>query len=173
MGGGISNIFCHKIISKVGAGSAGCVVANRLSKYFNVLLLERGGEPNPLTVVPGMQPALLGNVEVDYKYLTIPQNRSCLACINGETFWNAGFGLGGGSMINGMIFIRGHPSDYERWSKVVKDDRWKYENILPYFLRMEGLCTDCEYSNGVMPSINRKSIFLFSKIFPVMTIEII
>lgn len=69
-------------IGLVGSGSAGSVVANRLSNHFNVLLLERGGEPNLFTSVPGMQPAMLARPEVDYTYLTVPQNVSCLALIN-------------------------------------------------------------------------------------------
>lgn len=75
------NAAIHKL-SIVGAGSAGSIVANRLSKHFNVLLLERGGEPNPLTVVPGLESSMLGRPEVDYRYMTVPQNSSCLSCNN-------------------------------------------------------------------------------------------
>lgn len=66
----------------MGAGTAGSIVANRLSKHFSVLLLERGGEPNPLTVVPALEGAMLNRQEVDYRYITVPQNSSCLACNN-------------------------------------------------------------------------------------------
>ncbi|ODN04373.1 Glucose dehydrogenase [FAD, quinone] [Orchesella cincta] len=140
----------------VGGGSAGSVVANRLSKHFNVLLLERGGEPNPLTVVPGMESSMLGRPEVDYRYLTVPQNNSCLACNNRQSLWNSGFGLGGSSILNAMVYIRGHPFDYDLWSYFTNDERWKYKNLLPYFMRSEGYCDNCEHTTGVIPSANPK-----------------
>ncbi|CAL8123101.1 unnamed protein product [Orchesella dallaii] len=140
----------------VGGGSAGSVVASRLSKHFSVLLLERGGVPNPLTVVPGMELAMISKPEVDYRYLTVPQNSSCLACNNRQSLWNSGFGLGGSSILNGMVYIRGHPFDYDLWSYFTNDVRWKYKNLLPYFMRSEGYCDNCEHTKGITPSVNPK-----------------
>ncbi|CAL8123099.1 unnamed protein product [Orchesella dallaii] len=140
----------------VGGGSAGSVVASRLSKHFSVLLLESGGRANPLTTVPGMHSAMLGRREIDYRYLTVPQNNSCLACNNRQSLWNAGHGLGGSSILNAMAYIRGHPFDYDSWSHFTNDERWKYENILPYFKRSEEYCDNCEHNTGVIPSVNPK-----------------
>ena len=63
----------------VGGGSAGAVMANRLSESFKVLLLEAGGEPNPLHSIPAMTAPMLGKRHVDWQYLTEPQKYSCFA----------------------------------------------------------------------------------------------
>jgi choline dehydrogenase-like flavoprotein len=73
---------CLIIVFVVGAGSAGAVLANRLSEHFNVLLLERGGEPNPLSLIPALATVLLNNPENDYMYRSIPQRSSCLSLVN-------------------------------------------------------------------------------------------
>jgi len=70
----------------VGAGSAGCVVANRLSREFKVLLLEAGGEQQPTTFIPGIALAMLNRAHIDYSYKTVPQNHSSLALENRVIF---------------------------------------------------------------------------------------
>lgn len=61
-----------------------------------------------------------------------------------QSVWNQGFGLGGSGMLNSMVYLRGHPYDYDSWAFWVKDKRWKYRNVLPYFLKSEDYCFECE-----------------------------
>ncbi len=116
----------------VGAGSAGCAVAARLSEYAEVLLLEAGG-PDSMEGLhqPPVWPMLWGT-EVDWAYQTIPQ-----AGMGGQVHdWPRGKVLGGSSSINGMVYIRGHRSDFDAWADA-GNAGWDYEGVLPYFKRME------------------------------------
>jgi choline dehydrogenase len=117
----------------VGAGSAGCVLANRLSAdpSARVLLLE-AGPPDALDLirVPAMFSALFGS-EVDWDYRLEPQSHYA-----GSDLYPRGKTLGGSSSINLMIYIRGHRSDFDRWSENGCRG-WDYDGVLPYFIKAE------------------------------------
>ncbi|NOX50476.1 MAG: hypothetical protein GXP16_08070 [Gammaproteobacteria bacterium] len=120
----------------VGAGSAGCVLANRLSAdgKSNVLLLEAGGtDRNPLQRVP-----ILGSFlnychpKRDWRYMTSPDpSRN-----NRTECWPRGKILGGSSSVNGMIYVRGHRDDFDHWAQL-GNSGWSYEDVLPHFRNIE------------------------------------
>ncbi|WP_425600973.1 GMC family oxidoreductase [Dyella sedimenti] len=120
----------------VGAGSAGCVLANRLSAHAGkrVLLLEAGpADWNPLIHMPAGIARLANNRRINWNYRTEPE-----AHLQGRTlWWPRGKTLGGSSAINAMCYIRGVPGDYERWAQATGDARWSWRQVLPWFLRSE------------------------------------
>jgi len=100
------------LLSVVGAGSAGAVVANRLSKHNKVLLLEAGGDPYYTNSIPLLTPGFLGDTKVDWVYKTVPQVNSHLSNNNGgRSRWSRGKSLGGTSNLNFMMYVRGNPND--------------------------------------------------------------
>ncbi len=119
----------------VGAGSAGCVLANRLSADADkrVLLLEAGGrDRNPWIHVPVGYFKTLHNPNTDWCYKTEPDPG-----LNGRSIdWPRGKTLGGSSSINGLIYIRGHRQDYDHWRQL-GNAGWSFEDVLPYFKRSE------------------------------------
>jgi choline dehydrogenase len=122
----------------VGGGSAGCALANRLSADAGttVLVLEAGRSDSRWDVfihMPAALPYPIGNRFYDWKYTSEPEPH-----LNGRQVYHArGKVLGGSSSINGMIFQRGNPMDYERWGADEGMRSWDYAHCLPYFNRME------------------------------------
>ena len=120
----------------VGAGSAGCVLANRLSADpdRSVLLIEAGGrDRNPLFRLPMLMGRLFQSGIYNWRYHTEP-----VASLEGRSlYWPRGKVLGGSSTINGMIYVRGNRHDYDRWSQMGLSG-WSYEEVLPAFRRSEG-----------------------------------
>ncbi|HUD50987.1 choline dehydrogenase [Parvibaculum sp.] len=120
----------------VGAGSAGCVLANRLSENpaNKVLLLEAGAkDSNFLIHMPAGVGSLIGTELANWYYYTEGQPH----LNNRKLFWPRGKVLGGSSSINGMIYIRGHARDYDLWRQMGLEG-WGFADVLPYFRRSEG-----------------------------------
>ncbi|GHF22777.1 choline dehydrogenase [Kordiimonas sediminis] len=119
----------------VGAGSAGCVVASRLSENpsTSVLLIEAGKkDTNPAISIPGGVGSLVKPGPLNWNYYTEPQ-----AALNGRSLlWPRGKVLGGSSAINAMVYIRGNARDYDEWAQLGCKG-WSYDDVLPFFKKSE------------------------------------
>lgn len=119
----------------VGAGSAGCVLANRLSAdpSVNVILLEAGGrDTNPWIHIPVGYFKTMHNPSVDWCYRTEPDPG-----LNGRQLdWPRGKVLGGSSSLNGLLYVRGQAEDYDRWRQM-GNTGWGWDDVLPLFKRAE------------------------------------
>jgi choline dehydrogenase len=118
----------------VGAGSAGCVLARRLSeeRSCRVLLLEAGGPDRRREIHVPAAFSRLFKGPCDWAYETEPEPNLA----GRRLFWPRGKVLGGCSSINAMMWVRGHPSDYDGWERL-GNPGWSYRDVLPYFLRAE------------------------------------
>ena len=120
----------------IGAGSAGCVLANRLSEdpHVRVLLLEAGPRDwHPFIHMPAGLAKLVGKKGVNWNYDTAPEPH----LDNRTLWWPRGKVLGGSSSINAMCYIRGHARDYDDWAAQGATG-WSWDAVLPYFKRSEG-----------------------------------
>jgi choline dehydrogenase len=128
----------HYII--IGAGSAGCVLANRLSiePNINVLLIEAGGKPNILTKIPGTY-GMIHRSKLDWQFWTEAQS----SAYNRKIYIPRGKVLGGCSSTNAMAYVRGNKADYDKWS-ALGNKGWSYDEVLPYFKKSENHHAFCD-----------------------------
>ncbi len=134
----------------VGAGSAGCVLANRLSASgrHSVLLLEAGPRDNSLWIhLPIGYAKTMFHPVYNWGFYTEPEP----AMNNRQIYWPRGRGLGGSSSINGLIYVRGQHQDYDRWA-ALGNPGWGWNDVLPYFIKSEGNSRGAgEYHGGDGP----------------------
>ena len=119
----------------VGAGTAGCVVASRLSEQrdVRVALLEAGPmDRHPFIHIPATVGAAIGTPAINWRFMTAPQ-----AHLKGRQIpIPRGHVVGGSGSINGMVYFRGHPKDYDDWA-AEGNTGWGWADVLPYFIRSE------------------------------------
>ncbi|XP_052088266.1 glucose dehydrogenase [FAD, quinone]-like isoform X2 [Mytilus californianus] len=141
------DIFLHVKLNSsydyiiVGAGSAGSVIANRLSEDTNVtvLLVEAGGSELEHDYIPiPLATPLLQQTDIDWSFYTAPQQTALKAMKEQRGYWPRGRVLGGSSSINHMIYVRGSRHDFDQWEKEGVMG-WSYEEVLPYFLKIEDM----------------------------------
>ena len=142
-----------------GGGSAGCALAARLAEdpKVSVCLVEAGGPGRDLFIrMPAGNGFVFGNPKLDWGYHSEPQ-----AGLNGRSIYFArGKALGGSSIVNGMIYMRGVESDYEQWRQSGLRG-WGYADLLPYFKRAEGSRDRRDDWHGTLPDYELDYVVAF------------
>lgn len=140
----------------VGGGSAGCVLANRLSANpaHQVCLLEAGpSDSNPFIRIPMGIIMVLRSKKLNWHFWTTPQPH----CDNRKMYWPRGRTLGGSSSINAMCYVRGNAYDYDHWARL-GNDGWSYQDVLPYFKKLEHCPSNTDYYGSGGPiNVDRPS----------------
>jgi choline dehydrogenase len=137
----------------VGAGSAGCVLANRLTAdgRHSVLLLEAGPRDRSIWIhIPIGYGKTMFHPVYNWGFYTDPEPHMN----NRRVYWPRGRGLGGSSSINGLIYVRGQPEDYDCWA-ALGNSGWGWNEVLPYFRRSEMSCSDIGERHELMEAIIR------------------
>uniref|UniRef100_A0A2A4JID4 Glucose-methanol-choline oxidoreductase N-terminal domain-containing protein n=2 Tax=Heliothis virescens TaxID=7102 RepID=A0A2A4JID4_HELVI len=121
----------------VGAGTAGCVLANRLTEIpdWKVLLIETGANENYVMDIPILA-AYLQFTSANWGYKTKPSNKYCAGFENQQCNWPRGKVVGGSSVLNYMIYTRGAKPDYDNW-QAMGNDGWGWDDVLPFFKKVE------------------------------------
>ncbi|XP_075987694.1 ecdysone oxidase-like [Anticarsia gemmatalis] len=124
----------------VGCGTAGSILANRLTQSgeHQVLVIEAGGDPPMESIYPSMF-SYLTNSKYDWNFTTINDLYTAKGHRNHVLHLTSGKMLGGDSSLGHQLYVRGDPHDYDLWAEITKDQSWNYQNLLPYFKRSENL----------------------------------
>ncbi|OXA41573.1 Oxygen-dependent choline dehydrogenase [Folsomia candida] len=115
----------------VGAGTAGCLLAGRLSEKFSVLLLEAGGSPPPAAAVPFFSGTVGSDPDINYFFNTVDMTYGGVATVH------TGKMLGGSGSHNDLVHNRGSPKDYDNIARLLNDSSWEYENVMEFFKKTE------------------------------------
>ncbi|KAJ4172591.1 hypothetical protein NW754_002793 [Fusarium falciforme] len=151
----------------VGAGLCGSVLVHELLEKdpdLKILVIEAGINANDRQDIVWPNSTNGQGGDFDWSYASVPQTH-----LNGRSIpSNAGKGLGGGTLINGAAWVRGHSVDYDLWAKAVGDERWSYEGLLPYMKQTESFFTqDTEKSqHGFEGNMKVQSISSLNRTFP-------
>ncbi|XP_067006945.2 glucose dehydrogenase [FAD, quinone] [Anabrus simplex] len=123
----------------VGAGAAGCVIANRLTEVedWEVLLLEAGGEETVIMDIPRVATSLQES-DINWHYKTIPSETKHKGHVGGQIKYPSGKVVGGSTVLNLMVYVRGNKNDYDNWERM-GNPGWKYEDVFPYFKKVENM----------------------------------
>lgn len=124
----------------IGAGSAGSVIANRLSEIgeWRILLVEAGDDPPLESDIPALLASVIENPNTAWQYFTDPQEGYCEGSVDNKCTFPRGKIIGGSSSINYLMYTRGHPKDYDHWREL-GNEGWDYNNVLKYFKKSEKL----------------------------------
>ncbi|XP_050520933.1 glucose dehydrogenase [FAD, quinone]-like [Daktulosphaira vitifoliae] len=135
----LKNIMDQYDFIVVGAGSAGAVMANRLSENPNwtVLLIEAGIDEPAISDIPFLYPSLQ-RTPIDWQYKTEPSSTSCLGLKENRSNWPRGKVIGGSSVLNAMFYVRGNKRDYDAWHNA-NNKGWSYDEVLPYFKKSQDM----------------------------------
>ncbi|XP_049868638.1 ecdysone oxidase-like [Pectinophora gossypiella] len=135
----VRNTSCFDFVV-VGGGTAGAALAGRLAERpdFRVLLLEAGPDPPQESIIPGFSKSIMGT-SYDWNFRTSNDGVSSQALVEGAQTQPRGRMLGGSGSLNDMVYARGFPADYDDWAETLGDNDWKWDNVLPYFMKTEHL----------------------------------
>src|SRR5215510_11221428 len=139
----------------IGAGSAGCVLASRLSEdpTVKVLLLEAGGKDTAKEIHMPVAFSKLFKGPNDWAYYTEPEGQLG----DRSLYWPRGKVLGGSSSLNAMIYIRGHRSNYDDWQRL-GNAGWGYDDVLPIFKRSENWCGAASPFHGTQGPLDVRDV---------------
>jgi len=154
----------------VGAGSAGAALATRLTEdpSLRILLLEAGQSEDFMSEIPSYAAYLQRGIQ-DWHFISTPQENAYLALSGRQMLIPRGKVLGGTSTLNYMLWVRGNQRDYDSWDKMLGGEGlWSYEQVFPYFIRMENTRIPSLINNGYHGTEGPISVQFYKKMTPII-----